>query len=140
MELSLIQFTVPVKNEVSQLRKLTMALEREHVAVSGLAWQAEGEAGFIRFVTDKPLGTSKALEALGWTAVRTPVLASPVLHGPGDLSRLLKLLEDGTVAVQEMYGASGPDGACRLFLSVDRLERAEKLLHAFAETQLLSAR
>lgn len=140
MELSLIQFTVPVKSEVSQLRKLAMALEREQVAVQGMSWQAEGEAGFIRFVTDKPLGTAKALESLGWTAVRTPVLAAPVLRGPGDLPRMLKLLEDGSVTLQEMYGASGPDGAGRLFLSVDRLERAEKLLHAFAETQLLSAR
>ena len=138
MERTHTQFTVPVKNELGQLRKLALALAREQVVVLGLCWQAEREAGFIRFITDQAIGAAKALEGLGWTAVRTPVLSVPVPNKPGELARMLKLLDDGGILVDEMYGTSGSPEACRLVLCVDKPDRAEKLLAAFAETLVLA--
>jgi hypothetical protein len=140
MERKHIQFTVPVKTEVGQLRKLMMALEQQQVSVLGVTWQAEGEAGFIRFVTDRTLGVTQALDRLGWTAVQTPVLTVPVPTRPGELARLLKYLEDGGIAVSEMYGTSERPDCCRLVLAVDRTEIAEKLLAAYADTLFLASR
>lgn len=140
MESKHVQFTVSVRTEVGQLRKLMMALEQQQVSVLGVTWQAEGEAGFIRFVTDKTLGVTQALERLGWSAVQTPVLTVPVPTRPGELSRLLKYLDDGGIAVTEMYGTSERPEACRLVLAVDRTEIAEKLLAAYADTLFLASR
>lgn len=136
----LIQFTVPVKNEVGQLRRLALALEKARVVVLGLSWTAEGEAGFIRFVSDDPAATSKALEELGWNATQTPVLSASAPASPGELARMLKILDDGAVSLQEMYGTCSRSGVRTLVLSVDRLERAEKLLEAFSQTEELTAR
>ena len=137
MERAYIQYTVPLKAEFGQLQRLAVALAREQVTVQALSWQAEGEAGFIRFVTDRTLGVTKALESLGWTAVQTPVLSVSVPDRPGELARLFKLLDNSGVGVQEMYGATGQAEACRLILSVDRLERAEQLLAAYNDTFVL---
>lgn len=140
MERAHIQFTVSVKNEIGQLRRLAMALAQEGLVVPALSWQAEGEVGFIRFITDRTLGVTKALERLGWTAVQTPVLSVPVNNRPGELARMLNLLEDAEVAVSEMYGSSERAEACRLVLAVDKPKLAEKLLTAFAENLVLTGR
>lgn len=140
MERAHIQFTVSVKNEVGQLRKLAMALAQEGLVVPALSWQAEGEAGFIRFVTDRTLGVTKALERLGWTAVQTPVLTVPVNNRPGELARMLDLLEDAEVGICEMYGSSERGDVCRLVLSLDKPKLAEKLLAGFAENLVLPGR
>ena len=140
MERAHIQFTVSVKNEVGQLRKLAMALAQEGLVVPALSWQAEGEAGFIRFITDRTFGVTKALERLGWTGVQTPVLSVPVSNRPGELARMLNLLEDAEVSIAEMYGSSERPDVCRLILSVDKPKLAEKLLAVFSENLVLPAR
>lgn len=140
MERTHTQFTVSVKNEVGQLRKLAMALAQEGIVLPALCWQAEGEAGFVRFVTDRTFGVTKALERLGWTAVQTPVLSVPVGNRPGELARMLNVLEDAEVSVSEMYGSSERGDVCRLVLAVDKPKLAEKLLAGFAENLVLPGR
>lgn len=140
MERAHTQFTVSVKSEVGQLRKLAMALAREGVVAPALSWQAEGEAGFIRFITDRTFGVAKALERLGWPAVQTSVLSVPVSNRPGELARMLNLLEDAEVAISEMYGSSERGDVCRLVLAVDKPKLAEKLLTSFAENLVLQGR
>lgn len=140
MERTQVQYTVSVKNEVGQLRRLALALAQEKIAVLGLSWQAEGEAGLIRFVTERTLGVAQALERLGWSAVQSPVLTVPVPTRPGELARLLKVLDDAGLGVLEMYGTAAPGETCRLVLAVDRPEVAEKVLAGFTDTVLLATR
>lgn len=140
MERTQVQYTVSVKNEVGQLRRLALALAQEKIAVLGLSWQAEGEAGLIRFVTERTLGVAQALERLGWSAVQSPVLTVPVPTRPGELARLLKVLDDAGLGVLEMYGTAEPRETCRLVLAVDRPEVAEKILAGFTDTLLLATR
>ncbi|TBR19870.1 hypothetical protein EPO15_13890 [bacterium] len=140
MERAQTQYTVSVKNEVGQLRKLMMSLTQEQVPVLAVAWQAEGDTGFIRFVTDRGLGVAPALARLGWTAVQTPVHTVAVPTRPGELGRLLKLFDDAGLNVLEMYGSAEKGDTCRMVIAVDRPEIAEKLLNAYTETMFLASR
>lgn len=135
-----IQFTVTVKNELSRLRALAAALERARLQVMGLSWASQGDSGTIRFVTEDPAAAVGALKELGWEAAQTPVLSTAAPASPGDLARMLKILDDGAVSLQEMYGTCGRNGVRTLVLSVDRIQRAEKLLDAFVQTEALTAR
>ncbi|MDE2290752.1 MAG: hypothetical protein KGL53_01610 [Elusimicrobia bacterium] len=140
MERTHTQFTVSLSSAPGQLRRLVAALALEQVSVTGLSWQAEGEAGILRFVTDKTLGVEKVLKRLGLGVVETPVVTVPVSNKPGELARMLQLLDDAGVEVREMYGSSDKPETCRLLVAVDKPERARTLLRVFAETLVLATR
>lgn len=138
MERHVTQYTVPLKNEPGQLRRLTAALAREQVNVLGLCWQAQGEAGVLRFIADKDLPTQKALDDMGWRWISLPVLAIPLTNKPGELARLMRVLEDNGIAVQSVYGSAEAGAGCRLVLAVDKKDKAERLLASFGEALVVA--
>lgn len=140
MDRNTVQFAVPMRNEPAELRRFASALAGAGVTVLSLSWHPQGDVGMARLVAAQADGVERALEGLGWAAVRTPALSIPVPARAADLARLVRMLEDAGVRLLGMYGASERGETCRMTLCVDRPERAEKLLTPFAEAVLTGSR
>lgn len=128
------QFTVVMKNDEGELQRLAAALAGEEVCLYGLSWRTEGDLGVVRFIAADEEAVERAVSALGSRALRTPVLSVPMANRASDLGRMLRLLEQGGVRAQALYGSNDRLGSWRLVVCADRPERAEKLLGAFTET------
>lgn len=128
------QYTVVLKNDDGDLQRLAAALAAEEASLYGLSWRTEGELGVMRFLAADEEAVERAVASMGSRAVRTPVLSVPMATRASDLGRMLKLLEQGGVRAQALYGSSDRLGSWRLVVCADRPERAEKLLGAFSET------
>lgn len=136
---AMTQYTVTVKDQPGQLRRVCMALAREKISVLGISADTLGDVGVIRFIADRSLDVPKALEAVDCRVFPRPVFLVPLFNRVGELARMAKLLEDAGVGISALYGTAEDGEACRLVLAVDRPERAEKLLSAFAENLVLTA-
>lgn len=132
------QFTVVLKNEPGQLRRLCLALAREQISILGLSAETIGDVGLVRFITDKTLDVRTVLEDLGLTPVQRQVFCVPIFNRVGELARVTKLLEDAGINIETLYGTAESGETCRLVLAVDKPERAEKLLGALADNLVVT--
>lgn len=130
---SMMQYSIPVKNESGQLHKIAIALAKEQVNVIGIASETIGDVGYVRFLAEKDLTVKKVLENQGFQVFETRVFCVALPNRAGELARLTEILEENGVNIETIYGTTNGGEHARLVLAVNRPEKAEKLLAQFAD-------
>ena len=130
---SVTQYSVPVKNEPGQLHKIALALAKEQVNVIGIASETISDVGYVRFLAERNLTVKKVLADQGFQVFETPVFCVALPNKPGQLARLTEVLEENGINIETIYGTTSDGEHANLVLSVNRPDKAEKVLAQFSE-------
>ncbi len=122
------QLTVFLENERGRLASACRAVSDEGINMHALFLADTEEFGVARMLVDLPDAAAAALEARGYRATVTPVLAVRVPNRPGGLASLLEFLDAQDVNVEYGYCFSLDDDAAVDVLKVASDERIEEKL------------
>lgn len=134
------QYSVPVKNTPGQLHKIAKLLAKEQVNIIGITSETISDVGYVRFLAERSVTVKKIMEGQGFQVFETPAFCVALPNRPGELARLTEVLEENGVNIETIYGTANGGEHSRLILTVNRPEKAEKLLAQFANGLIIAAR
>lgn len=124
------QVTVFLENDKGHLAALTRALADADVNMEALTIAETSDYGLVRIVCDTPDAAREALEAAGFRALVTNVIAVTVPNRPGGLADLLDVLDEAGLNIEYGYCFSAKEGEAVDVLKVAEPERATAALKA----------
>ena len=96
------QLTVFLENTEGRLSALCRAISNEGIDMSALTIAEVADYGVVRIICSDPVRAAQVLDAEGFRAMTTRVLAVKVPNRPGGLADLLEVL--GKMKVNIEYG------------------------------------
>ncbi|HOE80583.1 MAG: ACT domain-containing protein [Syntrophaceae bacterium] len=138
------QLSVHAENKPGQLAGVTALLARAGISIRATTITTFGETGIINLIVDEPKRAEKVLIQAGKTVYLKDVLAVLIPDRPGGLDRLMQLLYQEGININNAYGFVLECGEKAVFVvDVDRIEKTEKLLEKnkfeTLDTEALSA-
>lgn len=100
------QLTVFLPNEPGTLAEMAKVLGDAQIQMHALMVADTADFGIVRIICDTPRRASEALEAQGYRAATTQVVAVEVDNVPGGLARLLSRFAKVGLNVEYAYCAS----------------------------------
>ncbi len=97
------QLSIFLENKVGRASAVIDALSESNINISALSIADTAEYGIMRIIADNPQKAKDVLTDTGVMVKITNVLAIPMGHKPGELSRLLKILTDSDISIEYMY-------------------------------------
>jgi hypothetical protein len=123
------QLSVFVENEIGSLGKVTTVLRENDINLRAIASFDSPEFGILRMIVDKPELTKEILTQKGFVVKITEVLAIELEDKPGDLDRVLHIIEEAEVCVNYIYSfVIRSDKAPLMVLHLDDMMKAEKIM------------
>jgi hypothetical protein len=114
------QVSVFLENSAGRLAELTRALGVAGIDMRALMVADTEDFGVVRIISDTPKRAKETLEAVGFSASLTPVIAVEVPDKPGGLADVLETLGRAGVNVEYAYCFVEPSGAAAVdVLKVD---------------------
>src|SRR5512136_1856166 len=125
------QISAWVENRPGTLGAVADALGARKVDIRAfLAASMQGK-GFVRVIVDRPAVARKVFEAQGWKTTVDELLEVRIPDRPGALARVADRLGSAGINIHYGYLGTAPSaGRASLFLAVDNLAAATKLLRA----------
>ena len=102
--MKITQISVFLENRKGRLYEVCSLLGDNDINIRALTIAETESFGVLRIVVDKPQEATKVLKAADITANITDVVAVEIDDKPGGLAKVLKILADGDVNVEYMYG------------------------------------
>lgn len=118
------QITVFLENKEGHLSDLTNVLADAGINMTALTVADTSTYGLVRILADNSAAAKSALEAAGYRAALTSILAVEVADEPGGLCKLLKALDTAGINVEYAYCFSLAGGSLAA-LKVRDLDAAE---------------
>lgn len=97
------QLTVFLENSEGRLAALTRAVADAGINMNMLTIAEVSDYGLARILCEDPIAAAEKLEAAGFRAKTTDVLAVEVPNEPGGLARLLETLDAAKVNIEYGY-------------------------------------
>jgi len=97
------QLSLFVENKPGRLSAATRALAEAEVNILTLSLADTQQFGILRLIVRDPDRARKVLEDTGHVVKVTEVVAIEVSDRPGGLTRILEVLESGTINIEYMY-------------------------------------
>ena len=97
------QITVFLENREGRLAKMCRCIADAGVNMSALTIADTSEYGVVRIVCDDPAKAVEALEAGGYRAIATKVVAVAVPNRPAGLAELLDVLDKLDLNIEYVY-------------------------------------
>ncbi|MFY9388194.1 MAG: ACT domain-containing protein [Smithellaceae bacterium] len=138
------QLSIHAENKPGQLAGVTALLARAGISIRATTITTFGQTGIINLIVDEPKRAEKVLIQAGKTVYLKDVLAVLIPDRPGGLDRLMQLLYQEGININNAYGFVLECGEKAVFVvDVDRIEKTEKLLEKnkfeTLDTEALSA-
>ncbi len=121
------QISIFIENRRGRLAEVTDLIAQKGISIRALSVADTTSFGILRLIVDDPERLEAALRENHVTASITTVLAVRVDDTPGELSRLLRLLDDIQIEYMYTYVSMEGDTGC-IVLRVDREEEAVRRL------------
>jgi len=123
------QLTVPADNQPGKLAEVTSLLKSEKINIRAITISSFGERGFFNVLVDDPRGAQKALIKAGLEVELKEVVAVLIDDKPGGLDRIVQLLSQEKLNVENAYGFVLESWKNAVFvIEVTELDRAIKIL------------
>ena len=107
------QISIFMENRAGRLKEITGVLAKAGVNIRALSLADTSDFGILRLIVDKPDHAVDVLHKEGFTIRENTVIACEVEDKPGGLHKILKLLADGGISVEYMYGQGHHDHSRR---------------------------
>ena len=122
------QLSVFIENREGRLEQVLDTLKEENINIISLSLADTSDFGLLRMIVSDGEKGKKALNAKGFTAMLTPVLAVKLSHQVGQLQVLLSEICKAGINIEYTYAlATGNDDASIVIKTAD-LEKAAKVL------------
>ena len=124
------QISVFLENKPAHLEKLTSVLEKANVNIRAVTISTGSTGwGVVNMLVDQPEEGCDALKASHHAAVLRPIVVVELEDRPGGLRRILTLLKDAGLNVENAYGSVlGKDKRAVLVIDVQATAEAEQIL------------
>lgn len=124
------QITVFLENREGRLAKMCRCIADAGVNMSALTIADTSEYGVVRIICDDPAKAADTLEAGGYRAIATKVLAVAVPNKPAGLADLLEVLDELDLNIEYGYCFSLKNDLAVDVLKIQDAEQAEKSIAA----------
>lgn len=123
------QLSIFIENKAGKLADIVTALAEAGVNIRALTMADTTNYGVVRCIVSDPEKAVQTLSEMGIVARQSNVIAIATKDVPGGLATVLKLLADGGVAIEYMYGFVGKAGeSAVMIIRADVPERAMSIL------------
>lgn len=116
--------TTRLRQDPTAFSRLTRELAAEYINIEGFSY----EDGRLRLLTDHPAKALEVLEDLGIPAHIEELLQFDLVNDPGGLAMVTEALADEGVTVTASFSHAGAQGTGTVFLRVDDLAVADRVL------------
>jgi hypothetical protein len=125
------QLTIPVENKPGVLARITSILARNHINIRSATISSFGESGFINLIVNEPKQGHKALAKEGIPVEFKEIIAVLIEDQPGGLDKLLQILSDEKINIENGYGFVIESRKNAVFvIDVNDIARARDLIEA----------
>ncbi len=122
------QLSVFAENKPGRLAKVTGILKKGKINIRAITISTSDEFGVINLIVDDPEGARSILEDGGLTVGMKPVIAVVIEDKPGGLDKLIQLLVEENINIENAYGFVLESHEKAVFVvDVDQLEKAQKV-------------
>jgi len=123
------QLSIFAENKPGRLAKVTRILRKGKINIRAITISTSDAFGVINALVDDPEGARALLEEEGLTVSLKEVVAVVIEDKPGGLDRLIQLLFDEEINVENAYGFVLESRKKAVFVvDVDQLDRTQKVL------------
>lgn len=123
------QISVFAENKPGRLAKVTGILKKGKINVRAITISTSDVFGVINLIVDDPEGARSILEDGGLTVSMKEVVAVVIEDRPGGLDKLVQLLLDEDINVENAYGFVLESHEKAVFVvDVDQMEKTQKVL------------
>jgi hypothetical protein len=124
------QISVFLENKPAHLEKLTAALEKANVNIRAVTISTGSTGwGIVNMLVDRPEEGCDTLKASHHAAVLRPIVVVELEDRPGGLRRILSLLKEAGLNVENAYGSVlGKEKRAVLVIDVQNVKQAEEVL------------
>ena len=112
------QITVFLENKRGRIASLCRTLGDANINMAALSVADTTEYGIVRIICSDTAAALSALDAGGYRAIKTKVMAIAVPHHPGGAADLLEKLDDLDVDIEYFYCFSTTDDLAVLALKI----------------------
>ena len=123
------QLSIFAQNKPGRLAKVTGILRKGKINIRAITIATSDAFGVINVLVDDPEGARSLLEGEGLTVSMKEVIAVVIEDKPGGLDRLVQLLFDKGINVENAYGFVLESRKKAVFvIDVDQLNKAQEVL------------
>ncbi len=124
------QLTVFIENRAGRLSEVLNVLKENKVNILSMSLADTTEYGLLRLiVNDAALGKEKLIEN-GFSSLLSDVSIIKIAHTAGSLQSLLKIIDEGGVNIEYMYGLSIDSDEAYVVLKASDSEKIDEILTA----------
>ncbi len=124
------QLTVFIENRAGRLSEVLNVLKENKVNILSMSLADTTEYGLLRLiVNDAALGKEKLIES-GFSSLLSDVSIIKIAHTAGSLQSLLKIIDEGGVNIEYMYGLSIDSDKAYVVLKASDSEKIDEILSA----------
>lgn len=120
------QISVFLENRAGRLAKVIQILADADINIRGVSLADTSDFGILRLMVSDVGKAVRALEARGFAAGRTTVVAVEMADEPGSLSAILQMLSRDGINVEYMYALARRDAARAMM--VFRFEKVDEAI------------
>ncbi|HDP24492.1 MAG TPA: ACT domain-containing protein [Deltaproteobacteria bacterium] len=123
------QLTIPTENRPGKLSEVSRILSREKINIRAITISSYGDKGFFNILVDDPKLARKVLSSEGVPVSLKEVLAVIIDDKPGGMDKLVALLAEQNINIENAYGFVLESNKTAVFVvDVSDLEAAQKTL------------
>ncbi|MBW2631588.1 MAG: ACT domain-containing protein [Deltaproteobacteria bacterium] len=123
------QLSIFAENKPGRLAKITRILKEGGINMRAITISTSDEFGVINLLVDNPEGARSILEDEGLTVGMKEVVAVVIEDKPGGLDKLVQLLLDEDINIENAYGFVLESHEKAVFVvDVDQMEKTQKVL------------
>jgi hypothetical protein len=123
------QLSIFAENKPGRLAKVTAILKKGTVNIRAITIATSDDFGVINALVDDPERARSILEGEGLTVSMKEVIAVVIEDRPGGLDRLVQLLYDNGINIENAYGFVLESRKKAVFVvDVDQLEKTQTVL------------
>ena len=123
------QLSVFAENKPGRLAKVTGILKKGKINIRAITISTSDVFGVINLIVDDPEGARSILEDEGLTVSMKEVVAVVIEDTPGGLDKLIQLLLNEEINIENAYGFVLESHEKAVFVvDVDQMEKTQKVL------------
>ena len=123
------QLSIFLENKPGVLASVASALASAKINLLGITVSDTVDHAVVRLVVSDPIRARDSFEEAGVLTIENDILAIRMSNRPGELARYARLLAQAKLNIEYVYAsASGPRGGTLVYIRVDDVDRAAKIL------------
>ena len=123
------QLTVFIENRSGRLSEVLSVLKENKVNILSLSLADTTEFGLLRLIVDNAALGKEKLSENGFSSLLSDVSIIKISHTVGSLQSLLKIIDDGGVNIEYMYGLSIESNEAYVVLKASDSQKIDEILN-----------